>query len=69
MIILFVSEFTTYLEVKTGSEMIIDVNRGGEKVSKKYITNKFVYYYIYIYHYHIYTYHNHFIKIKTFFNS
>ena len=35
MILLFISEFSTYLEVKTGSEMIIDVNRGGEKVSKR----------------------------------
>ena len=32
MLILFLSEFFTYLEVKIGSEMTIDVNRGGEKL-------------------------------------
>ena len=32
MIILFLTEFNSYLEVKTTSEMFIDVNRGGEKV-------------------------------------
>jgi hypothetical protein len=32
MILLFLSEFTSYREIKTMSEMFIDVNRGGEKV-------------------------------------
>jgi hypothetical protein len=32
MIILFISEISYYMEVKTNSEMFIDVNRGGEKV-------------------------------------
>jgi len=32
MIMLFISEIAYYLEIKTGSEMFIDVNRGGEKV-------------------------------------
>jgi len=33
MIILFVSELNSYLEIETTSEMFIDVNRGGEKVT------------------------------------
>lgn len=33
MVLLVLSEFTTFLEVKTGSEMTIDTNKGGEKVS------------------------------------
>ena len=32
MIILFVSELNSYMEIETYSEMFIDVNRGGEKV-------------------------------------
>ena len=32
MILLILSEYKTYLEVKTNSEMYIDINRGGEKV-------------------------------------
>jgi hypothetical protein len=32
MIILFVSELNSYMEIETTSEMFIDVNRGGEKV-------------------------------------
>jgi len=39
MIILFVSELNSYMEIETTSEMFIDVNRGGEKV----ITNLFGY--------------------------
>lgn len=35
MLLLVLSEFTSYLEVKTGSEMTIDTNRGGEKVITK----------------------------------
>lgn len=34
MILLFINEFRSYREIKTGSEMYIDVNRGGEKVNK-----------------------------------
>ena len=34
MALLFWSEFNSYLEVKTASEMFIDVNRGGDKVNK-----------------------------------
>lgn len=30
--LLLVSEFYSYIETKTGSEMFIDVNRGGDKV-------------------------------------
>ncbi len=33
MVILFLSELSSYMEIKTGSEMFIDVNRGGEKVT------------------------------------
>lgn len=33
MIILFVSELNDYLNVETTSEMFIDVNRGGDKVT------------------------------------
>lgn len=32
MIMLFLSELRSYMEVKTSSEMFIDINRGGEKV-------------------------------------
>jgi hypothetical protein len=32
MILLFWSEFNSYLQVKTSSAMFVDVNRGGEKV-------------------------------------
>jgi hypothetical protein len=32
MILLLISEFRSYSEVKIGSEMYVDVNRGGEKV-------------------------------------
>lgn len=32
MVYLFLSEFSSYLEVKRSTEMMIDVNRGGEKV-------------------------------------
>lgn len=32
MVLLFLSEFSSYREIKTASEMFIDVNRGGEKV-------------------------------------
>lgn len=45
MIILFISEISYYMEIKTNSEMFIDVNRGGEKV--KYSNqNNFFYFYI-----------------------
>jgi hypothetical protein len=33
MIILFVSELNSYMQIETTSEMFIDVNRGGEKVT------------------------------------
>jgi hypothetical protein len=41
MALLFWSEFNSYLEVKTASEMFIDVNRGGDKVYKIKITFNF----------------------------
>jgi len=41
MVILFVSELNSYLEIETTSEMFIDINRGGEKV--KYIKTCFNY--------------------------
>jgi len=34
MIVLFVSELNSYLEIDTTSEMYIDVNRGGEMVTE-----------------------------------
>ena len=33
MVLLFWSEFNSYLEIKTASEMFIDVNRGGDKLN------------------------------------
>jgi hypothetical protein len=33
MVMLFLSELKSYTEIKTSSEMFIDINRGGEKVS------------------------------------
>jgi len=37
MVLLILSEYKTFLEVKTSSEMYIDINRGGDKVNiKKY---------------------------------
>ena len=44
MVILFVSELNSYMEIDTTSEMFIDVNRGGEKVI--IFTNNFTYYYL-----------------------
>jgi len=35
MVLLILSEYKTYLEVKTNSEMYIDINRGGDKVNLK----------------------------------
>ena len=32
IVLLFFSELSTYLEIKTGSDMIVDVNRGGEQL-------------------------------------
>jgi hypothetical protein len=37
MTLLFLSEFRSYQEIKTGSEMYIDVNRGGDKVKSHII--------------------------------
>ena len=34
MVLLFMSELSGYYEIKTSSEMFIDVNRGGDKVNK-----------------------------------
>jgi len=33
MTLLILSEYKTFLEVKTNSEMFIDINRGGDKVN------------------------------------
>ena len=33
MVILFVSEFNSYMHIETTSEMFIDVNRGGKKLT------------------------------------
>jgi hypothetical protein len=40
MVLLILSEYKTYLEVKTNSEMYIDINRGGDKVNYKYNQKK-----------------------------
>jgi len=37
MVYLFLSEFSTYSEVKRSTEMLIDVNRGGELVIIYYL--------------------------------
>lgn len=37
MVLLILSEYKTYLEVKTNSEMYIDINRGGDKVNNSFI--------------------------------
>jgi len=34
MLILFITEFNEFLKVQTVSEMFIDINRGGEKVTQ-----------------------------------
>lgn len=34
MVFLLINELQSYSEIKTNSEMFIDMNRGGEKVSK-----------------------------------
>ena len=39
MVLLFLSELSTFLEIKVGSEMAVDVNRGGEKVIRNLILN------------------------------
>jgi len=33
MVLLVLSEYKTYLEVKVASDMYIDINRGGDKVN------------------------------------
>ena len=38
MVLLILSEYKTYIEVKISSEMYIDVNRGGDKVNKNKIS-------------------------------
>jgi hypothetical protein len=37
MVLLFLSELSTFLEIRVGSEMAVDVNRGGEKVKRNFI--------------------------------
>jgi hypothetical protein len=36
MLILFITEFNEFLKVQTASEMFIDINRGGEKVTQTF---------------------------------
>jgi hypothetical protein len=40
MIFLFFNEFNTFTQIKTTSVLQIDTNKGGEMVSKNYISNK-----------------------------
>ncbi len=40
MVLLVLSEYKTYLEVKTNSEMYIDINRGGDKVNIFFLINR-----------------------------
>jgi len=40
MVLLVLSEYSNFLDIKSSSEMFIDINRGGDKVNK----NKYFYF-------------------------
>lgn len=54
MVLLILSEYKSFLEVKTSSEMFIDINRGGDKV-KINIFLLIIWTYMIIFHFKIIT--------------